>query len=230
MNPRLPILTALLAATVAPAHAGRPLQTEDAGILERGQCEIEGAAERQKEPGAPTASGQGVQLACGVGGASQVALAASHARAGGLRVQGLRLGGKTELWNGGGDGAAAFTLAWGLTGAKATGQAWEHAESELNAVLSVPVPGATLHANLGHRRDELGLRRATTWGLAWEHAGIGAWATMAEIVGDDRDAPWWNLGLRFTARPERLFLDLSYGRQMNGIRPSLITLGFKTVF
>lgn len=230
MNIRLPLLAAVLGSALGPAFAGRPLQTEDAGILDRGQCEVEAAAERLKEPGGPTASGQGLQLACGVGRVGQVALAASHAKTDGLTVQGLRLGGKSELWRGGNDDGTAFAIAWGLTGGKAAGQSWEHAETDFNAVLSVALAGATLHANLGHLRDEAGHGRSTTWGLAWEHAGLGAWAPMAELFGDDRAAPWWNLGLRFTARPEQLFLDLSYGRQMAGGRPSLLTLGLKATF
>lgn len=213
-----------------PAHAGRPLQAEDAGILDRGTCEVEAAAERLRTPGAPQATGSSLQLACGVGAASQVALQLARSRSAGASADGLRLGGKSELWKDTGDGAAAFTVAWGVVGEKASGASWRHAGTELNGVLSVPGVGATWHLNLGHARDEAGHTRTTTWAVAWERDALGAWAPMGELFGDDRGAPWWNLGLRFTARPERLFFDLSYGRQITTGRPSLLTVGFKSVF
>lgn len=224
------LATALCAAALLPAHAGRPLQAEDAGILERGGCEVEGAWQRLNEPGAPRASGSSLQLACGVGASSQIALAFARVRSNGVATQGLRLGGKSELWTGHGDDGAAFTVAWGLTTEKVSGSHWEHAATDLNAVLSVPITGATLHANLGHARDEIAKSRRTTWALAYEHAGFDAWSPMGELFGDDRGAPWWNLGLRFSARPERVFFDLSYGRQIAPGRPSLLTAGFKFTF
>ena len=165
-----------------------------------------------------------------MGASSQIALAVSHARADGVSGQGLRLGGKSELWRGQGDDAAAFTLAWGLRQEKAGGSGWDHAATELNGVVSLPLHGGTLHANLGHVRDEVAKARSTTWALAWEHGGFGAWTPMGELFGDDRAAPWWNLGLRFTAVPERAFLDLSYGRQIAPGQPRLVTAGFKFTF
>jgi hypothetical protein len=53
---------------------------------------------------------------------------------------------------------------------------------------------------------------------------------MAEIFGDDRGAPWWNLGLRYTLAKDKAYLDLSYGQQMSRGTPSLLTAGFKLVF
>lgn len=96
---------------------------------------------------------------------------------------------------------------------------------------SRPLPAElTLHANLGHARDEIGKQRSTTWGLALEHAGFGPVAPMAEFFGDDREPAWWNLGLRWTAVPERVFVDFSYGRQMSSAQPRMLTAGFKIAF
>lgn len=224
-------LAALLAlATPLIAHAGRPLQTEDAGILEAKTCEIEGATARVTETGAPSARETGLQLACGVGAASQLSLGASRASGGGASETGLRLGGKTELWRGTGDDAAAFTLGWGVSGARVAGSGWKTGLLEAVAVASVPLGGVTLHLNLGHERDVQARASATVWGLAAEHEGFGPWAPMAEFFGDDRGAPWWNLGLRYTLAKDQAFVDLSYGRQMTGGRPTLVTAGFKFVF
>lgn len=229
----LTLLAALLASLALPAQAGRPLQTEDAGVLDRGACEIEGATARLTVDGA-SARDSSLQLGCGVGASTQLALAVSHASADGSSARGIELNGKTELWKGRpvkADQAAALTLAYAVASAKVTGDSWRHAATDLNLVYSRPLAGElTLHANLGHSRDEIAKTRSTTWALALEHAGFGAWAPMAEVFGDDRDAAWWNLGLRFTAVPDKLFIDTSYGRQMTGGTPTLWTLGFKVAF
>ena len=227
------ILTAagLLATTLTlPAQAGRPLQAEDAGVLDARACEVEGASQRLRETGAPSATQTGLQLSCGIGYSSQLALAASRSSAGGDKVQGLRLGGKTALWRGAGEAPAAATLAWGLRAERASGGDWEHAATELNGVVSVPMNDLTAHMNLGHVRDEAGGGSATTWALALEHAGLGSLAPMGEFFGDDHGAPWWNLGLRWTVVPERAVVDASYGRQIRSGRPTLWSVGFKFSF
>ncbi|HET9821670.1 MAG TPA: hypothetical protein VFQ16_07575 [Burkholderiaceae bacterium] len=225
---------ALLLALLPPAAlAGRPLQTEDAGVLDRGACEVEGFHAHASAGGA-SALENSLQLGCGIGLDSQVALAASTARAGGDRERGLALGGKTGLWKAAGDDAPALTLAWGLAWARADGAPRRHAATELRLVYSAPAfAGTVWHANLGHARDEIARQRSTTWALALEHEGFDLGvnlAPMAEIVGDDRQAPLWNLGLRATLQPERVFVDASYGRQIASGRPRLWTLGFKIAF
>ena len=212
------------------AQAGRPLQTEDAGVLDRGACEVEGAVARLSAEGT-TASERALQIGCGLGWNSQLALGAASVKDGGDREKGLALAGKTALWTGPGDDPAALSLAWGLQWLKADGDTWRHAGSDLNLVYSRPLAAElTLHANLGHARDRAGRQDSTSWAVALEHAGFGSLAPMAEVFGDDRQAPWWNLGLRWTAVPERVDVDLSYGRQMVGGRPRLVTLGFKFAF
>ena len=211
------------------ALAGRPLQTEDAGVLERGTCEVEGATERLSAPGTPRARDTGLQWACGTGFDSQLSLGLSRATSAGVRDQGLRLGGKTEVWNAGKDGAA-ITIAWGASAGKAPEASWKKDSVEAVAVATVPAAGLAWHLNLGHERDLQAKVSTTVWGLAAEHPGFGAWAPMAEIVGNDREAPWWNLGLRWTLSEERAFLDLSWGRQIRPGRPTLLTAGFKFVF
>lgn len=225
------LATALLAcATPVLCQAGRPLQTEDAGILESKTCEIEGAAGRVRAAGIPSVRDTALQFACGVGANSQVALAVSTTSDGPDREHGLRLGGKSQLWSAAGDDAPALTLAWGLSSAKATTGGWKTAAVEARAVMSIPAGPLTWHLNLGHERDTRARSSSTVWGLAAEHEGFGALAPMAEFFGDDRGGAWWNLGLRYTIAKDKAFVDVSYGRQMSSGTPSLVTAGFKLVF
>lgn len=210
------------------AHAGRPLQTEDAGVLARGGCELEGVAARLSLDGAH-ANGQSLQVGCGVGAATQLALAATRARAEGQSASGWALDGKTELWRGPGDAGAAFTLAYGA--------AWERsrlASTGLRAVFSQPLERGSVHANLGVERDVMAGERSTVWNLAYEHeapdVGGVKLAPMAEIFGARGEAAWWNLALRATVLPDKLFIDGSYGRQSGDGKARLVTLGFKLAF
>jgi hypothetical protein len=233
MNPRH-VTTALAAlALAAAAHAGRPLQTEDAGVLDRGGCELEGAHLRETTLGR-RASETGLGLGCGLGWRSQLGVGIARSHAEGESATGLQLGGKTSLWQADGDSAAALTLAWALTWDRPAGGGWSHSGKALNLVGSVPTGPGTLHLNLGHARDVPSELVSTTWGLAYEHDGIAwgglKWAPMAELFGDDHGSPWWNLALRATVVPDRIFLDLSYGRQSGGNKPRLVTAGFKFAF
>lgn len=220
----------------APAQAARPLQTDDAGVLAQGDCEVEAAWARQRQ--APGEGGRetSVQLGCGVGWQSQVDFGLARLR-GASHESGAALGGKTGLWQAqatGEDGGGALALGWGLSAAKAQGGAWRHAGSSLTLIGSLPVTGPlTLHANLGHERDEIENQRATTWGLALEHAGLGAdarWVPVAEVYGDDRSRARWNLGLRHNVEVEKFVLDLAFGRPFGRHRPSLLTLGLTASF
>jgi hypothetical protein len=215
------------------AHAGRPLQTEDAGILERAACEIEGATLRVTADG-ERATENGLGVSCGVGLNSQIGLGLARLRAGGERTRGATLGGKTGLWKSGdGDDASALTLAWGVF-AEHTSGGWKHSSTDLNLVASVPVTAGTVQLNLGHARMAASSTRFTNWNVAFEHEGVDLaglkWAPMAELYGDDHGARWWNIAARWTVVADRIYVDLSYGQQMGGEKARLTTLGFKLAF
>ena len=55
---------------------------------------------------------------------------------------------------------------------------------------------------------------------------------MAETFGDDRlkGGPWWQLGLRWAAIPERLWLDTSLGWHFGDGRERAATVGLRLAF
>lgn len=217
---------ALLFLAAAAAQAGHPLLSEDAGVLERGGCEVEAVA--------GSSSGgvreQALGLACGLGHEAQWSLGVARARADGATAKGLALGGKLGLWK---QGDAALVLAPTLVWDD-DGSGWRSSLLDLNLVYSRPLSDAwTLHANLGHARDRRAGQSATGWSLALEHAGIEwaglGWAPMADLAGDDHGAPFWNAGLRVTLS-DSAWLGLSYARQINPARARLATVGLKIAF
>ncbi|MBE0547216.1 MAG: hypothetical protein IH627_06030 [Rubrivivax sp.] len=224
-------LVAMAVAAAVDADAGRPLVTEDAGVLAAGECEVESYASRFKSRGEPKVSGGSLQFGCGVGLGTQVALAATAERSAGLTDRGVALVGKTAL-NAPQDGAAAYALAWGLVATRARGASYKHEDSFINGALTWPLNDALkLHANLGWSRSQSARQSSTGWALAVEHETTSAWSLLAETFASDRDrSPWVQLAARWTVVPERLFLDGSWGLQTSGQRPRQITLGLKAAF
>lgn len=223
------ILAWLLAACAASAHAGRPLATEDADVLERGACEWEGFAARVQADDSPSARGATTQVGCGLGWQSQAALAYSRVRSDGVTGEGLLLGGKTRLVPRG-DETTGWTLAWGLAAAREGGGSFEHDASYLTLVATTTLAEGLLgHANLGWLRTEHPGTNSTLWNLALEQSVGGGVDLMGELFGDDRSEAWLGLGLRWTLS-ERFSLNGSWARQGGSPNTRLWTVGFKLAF
>lgn len=219
----------LLAAGATAAHAGRPLATEDADVLEPGRCELEGFASHVRADDMPSARGTTLQFGCGLGWNTQAALAASHARADGASSTAWALVGKTGLVPRS-DTSTGLTLAWGLAAVRAPGGSTEHETTFLNLVATHGFDGGWLaHANLGWLRSESADTNTTTWNLAVERPVGGGVDLMAELYGDDRTRPWLGAGVRWAAS-ERVSLNASWAVQNASPRPTLWTIGFKISF
>lgn len=231
MPTRLPRLLALLLATFATTatQAGRPLATEDADTLDRGDCEWESFAGTLRPEAQARTRAWTTQLGCGIGWSTQVALAYSRTRAEDARSSGLLLGGKTRLL-GRDEGSTGWTLAWGLTDSRSDGGSYTHDLSYLNLVATHELAaGLTGHANLGWLRSQKADSTATTWNLALEQAVGAGVDLMGEVYGDDHADPWLGLGLRWAAS-ERISLNGSWARQGGSSGATLWTLGFKLAF
>jgi hypothetical protein len=212
------------------AHAGRPLQSEDAGVLERGSCELETALARLDPRRGQSRQDAGyAQIACGAGGQTQLALAPGFEHGDG-RANTLTATGKTAL-RPLTDQQTGVLLAYSLIGSRPHDQGLRLSGSTVRLVVTVPRGPWLLHANVGVLRDHDSRRDSTLWTLAAERTALGAFDLMAEIFGDDRDrAPWLNAGARWRVIDERLWLDASYGVQANGVRARMATVGLKLLF
>jgi hypothetical protein len=219
-------LLLLLTVTAHAAHAGRPLQADDAPTMAPRACEVEGASSHWRS-GGETQRQSYLQLGCGIGGGTELALQA-------FRPRELGVNGKTQVfstpW---GEGDAQLSLAWSLNHRRVE-TAWRRSAAGLILVASAPLSRDwVMHANLGHARDELQRRRSTTWALAAEHNGLGEagrWQPMVEVFGDDHGRPWANAALRVALLPDRVFIDASLGRQLGGAKARLGTAGFRLAF
>jgi hypothetical protein len=229
-----PTLLPRLAATVLVAvpllcQAGRPFVTEDAGVLAAGECEWENAALRVTASGAAAASSLATQVGCGTAWHTQVALAASRAKAEGESATSLTLLGKTSLTR---DDKAPlqWTLAWGLARTRLPAGAGHDNTGFLNLVLSAALAeGWTGHANLGGTHSSAAGAASTSWALAAERA-MGAGVDLgAEAFGDDRSQAWLGLGARWAVTPH-FSVNGSAARQGGSGGQRLLSAGFKLQF
>lgn len=210
------------------AHAGRPLVTDDAGFIDQGGWEVEGSIDRASEADSRT-KGYSLGVAYGIGFNTQLGVGVGRSKTDAFNTDGVGLSGKTGLWSD--DAGAGLSLAYSLDWSKEAGAKWVHTGSGAGLIYSRPlVSGLTLHTNLLHVRDEVAGMASTGWGVALEHEGFGSLAPMAEVFGDDRSAPWWNVGLRWTVKPKAVFLDVSYGAQLATHRPDTASVGLKLAF
>lgn len=230
--PTLPCLAAalLLGGLSLNAHAGRPLATEDAGVLERGECELESFIGRQRATGQPSTRSSSLQLGCGVSGGSQLALAVARERSDDEGVTSLTLLGKTLLHEV--DEGPSFTLAWSASADRIALIGWRHAETSLTGVMTLALAkDLNFHANLGWSRNQQTRQDTTRWGLALEQSTEHGFDLMGELFDDDRSHhPWVQAGLRWTAIPGKLFFDTSYGFQTGRDGARAFTVGLRYAF
>ncbi len=218
----------VLALASMPTLAGRPLVTEDAGVLDRAACEWESYVGRTRA-GGQNADDWATQVGCGIGLRSQVAVAYGQAKEDGLKPKTWGFSGKTNLYRTG-DDSLSLTLAWGLSQTKVLGQKIDG--QFLNLVLSKQVQeGLTLHLNLGTNREKAsGVRTSTTsWSVAFESALKSGWDVMAEVIGEERGDPAVGLGVRWNLS-DRFNLNASLHTSTAGPSATTGTLGAKLAF
>lgn len=213
-----------------PAWAGRPLATEDAGVLGQAECEIESYAGRARSNDSDSVTTRWAQFGCGIGHDTQLAFGTGAEKSDEGHTRPTALTGKTflrELT----DEQTGVSLAYALYGALEPGNRFKHEATELKAVVSVPHSGWLVHANLGSQYSKTDKNYSTIWGLAVERPGaVGPVDLMAEVFGDNHSAAWVQVGARWVVVPERFYLDTSWGVQTDSARAKQVTVGFKFAF
>ena len=130
------IVCAALLLGAGAAHAGRPLQTEDAGVIERGECELEGFVQRQSADAEPSVRVGSLQLSCGLPANTQLGVQFQREHASGEHGNSWGVVGKSALVPLAAD-SAGLTLAYGAR-ARASGSSLRYADHFLNLVTTVP--------------------------------------------------------------------------------------------
>ena len=211
------------------AHAARPFATEDAGALERGKCEVEPVVARARAKGQPKVKSASLQLACGVGLKTQLALNTARESDGQDSARIHTLAGKSQLLQGG-DNGTSLAVAYGLNWLRAGGSGLQRDGSFINLVATHPLAdNLTGHANLGWQHSKLDSLTATTWALALEYKVLAPLDIGVEAFGDDRGGRWIGAGVRWTVN-DSLSANAGVATQRGGDRARQSSLGLNFNF
>lgn len=200
---------AALLATSLPAWADRSRLADDAELIERGDCELEWALQSERQRHARR-HGRSIEINCGIGWQTEVALALQRQRSGAETEAAATIELKTTLVERSGT-AIGWSVIANAHRERAQPAPWRWAEQGWSIEASQqPAPGWRLEARLGTLRDRIERRNRTVWELALEHAFAPNWELRAELGGEDHRPPSSALALRWQVWPEVLLLTLKH--------------------
>lgn len=196
------VLLGLLVSSL-PAMAGRPMATDDAGIVEDNACQLETWVQRSQDSAEYWAV-----PACNFTGNLELALGGTYTE-GSATPNTLVMQGKTLF-------KPLETNSWGV--GLVFGNQFTPGRS-INGDLYAFVPVSfsfdddrwLVHANLGWLRQREIDHHHTTWGIGVEHeAGKRTWLTL-ETFDQDQDSASLQMGFRHWLLTDRVQLDGTYG-------------------
>lgn len=214
MKTTFTIAAVLVAAASTTAWAGRPLDTEDASVLEDKRCQVEAWVDRSRESTqawfAPACNfGANIEWQVGFGRSREEGTShfnESYAQA------------KTVFKPIEDDSAWGVGLVLGVTRLprQETHRGWD------NPYAIVPVSFAMgeslLHANVGWARDKAERRDVTLWAVAFEAPQVGRFTPLAEAFGENSERPFVRAGLRMNLVEDQVDLDLTVVARPGGTR------------
>lgn len=212
-----------------PSWAGRPFTTEDAGVLAVGDCELEAYGSHTRARPDPSERGGWGQVGCGIGLDTQLAAGGGRFKSGDEASTVAALVGKTAL-RPLADDSFGIALAYALVGFKPPGGHLRHARSSATLVVSIPHGRTITHANLGIDRSRLEDKTVGTYAIAIERLGERGIDVGLELFGQGSESPWIGTGVRYTIKPEKLFVDASFAVQSGGSNARQSTIGIKYFF
>jgi len=212
----------LILLAALPAHAGRPLTTEDASILEEKACQVEAWVDRGRE-----ATQYWLVPACNFGANIEWQTGFARARADGRGALSEAYFQAKTLWRSIDDSPWGVGLVAGVTRKqRETHRGWE------NPYVIVPVSAtseraaATFDFSIGWSHDRAERRSVTLWGVGAETAVSTRLALLAEAFGENAARPFVRAGGRVTVIKDQLELDLTLVTRPGGSREDrFVSLG-----
>lgn len=193
------------------AHAGRPMEVDDAGIVDSRSCQLEAWSEHRK-----SSDGYWVMPACNVTGNLELAVggALEHPDQG-ANTKALALEAKTMLVEGLG-GNTGVAMSFGFERQRFEG----NYESEW--ALNLPI--TTLfaqerfawHNNIGSTYEQEDKHYVFTWGTGAEYAVTEKVAVYAEVFGDSNERPFYQISTGYWVVPEQFQFTLGVGDKLEG--------------
>lgn len=216
------IVVVLFCASFArPAHAGRPMATDDADVLDPGACQLETWNEHSR--------GQNLSWlnpSCNPFGATEFALGAARQRQDGAPASNLYSWQIKHLLRKYEEDSPGYALALGAQRDLAAAAT----DTFIKGIMSLPLAGENLlaHVNAGvvRQRREMQNDYRGSWGIALDGQVHEGTRVSLETYAVTAARANWQLGVRHELIPGRLRIDASvgspYGRWSNG---RVVTVG-----
>jgi hypothetical protein len=212
------------AAACSASHADRS-RLDDEDVAERGDCEIELAAERQTARRAATERETALQLDCGIGWRTELKAALARQRSPGERTDSFDLEARTALFDRAVAGVA-WSIAYGASAERSAGGPWRRSAHFLALEGALrPAEAWVVEAEVAWRRDRIDRREAWVWTLGVEHEISDLLEVRAELEDDNRSRPLAGIELRYEFWPDRARLNLSYAARSGPSRERKLGLG-----
>lgn len=188
--------------------AGRPLATEDAGVNDKGSCQLEAWRDFGKE-----VDHTHIAPACGVMDGLELGIEFDMPSSMDLDthaiVGALKWAPESLAWNGWRFGAKLST-----TAERAAGESERHhANWTALGIATYPINDqVTVHVNLGHAYDKLAKEHAEVYGAAITFSPHEKVVLFAELNGDNQSPATQSAGLRYWLIQDSLGLDITTSR------------------
>lgn len=193
------------------AHAGRPMEVDDAGIVGPGACELEAWSEHRKN-----SDGYWVMPACNFTGNLELELggAVEHPDQG-ANTKTLAVAAKSVLTEGLG-GHSDVALSLGLERHRTAGSNENEWELNLPITTFFAEERFAWHNNIGTTYEQEDKHYAFAWGTGVEYALTEKVAVYAEVFGDSTERPLYQLAAGYWVMPEQFQLTLGVGDKLEG--------------
>jgi hypothetical protein len=197
---------------VGQAHAARPMNTDDANIVDEKSCQLEAWAKTTR-----TSLERWAMPGCNLGGELEWTV--------GGNAQTEDVIGKTQFWVGqvkkrwvpvGENSVGISTTVGSMATRPATADRPNDKDYYLNVPVTVPLGHERfVHLNAGWvQHQSLGVSRAT-WGVGGELPLSPSVIAIAETYGEQNTGrARYQVGLRVWAVPQRVQIDTTYGNQL----------------
>lgn len=203
-----------------PAHAGRPLATDDAAIVETSACQLEAWTERTRSD-----RSNRINAGCNPFATTEFSLGAARVAhdAVSFTVQQWQI---KQLLRAYDETQIGFAVALGGDRVRRADQHGSFATAM--TTLPLAAEARLLHLNLGVQNEHQGRQRRSraTWGAAFDAEAMPATRASLESFGIPGERANWQLGLRHELVSRHVQIDASVGSAIGRWRDSrVVTLG-----
>lgn len=203
--------------------AGGPYAVDDAEIVERGACELDGWHARGDRDNHETVAVGSCQFVPGV----QLGISATFGREAGESAESFGIEGKTVFRETSPSGIGVGLVAGADYGRQSDRIDTVHAFVPLSFD---PIETVRLNLNVGWEWDREDRRHFATWGAGATWAALPRFALIGEVFGRDRGRAAAQLGVRPEIIEGTFHLDLVYGRNLTDEARDWVTIGGTLAF